>query len=90
MFLAVPNNALSKYDWFSLCNETSVDAALDRLNAAVTQAIDLAVPSRHIKERRCTAWFSGKLKAYFKKYFYRNYNKLKIFLGQILFPQEIV
>jgi hypothetical protein len=34
-------NALSTYDWSSLNNETSVDAAVDRLNVPVTQAIDL-------------------------------------------------
>jgi hypothetical protein len=35
-------NALSNYDWTLLYNETSADAAVDRLNHAVTQAIDLA------------------------------------------------
>jgi hypothetical protein len=37
---AVLYNALSNYDRSSLYNETSVDAAVDRLNVAVTQAID--------------------------------------------------
>jgi hypothetical protein len=49
---AVLYNALSNYDWSSLYNETSVDAAIDRLNVAVTQAIDLAVPSGHIKKHK--------------------------------------
>jgi hypothetical protein len=45
----VLHNALSNYDWSSLHNEISVDAAVDRLNVAVTQAIDLAVPYGDIK-----------------------------------------
>jgi hypothetical protein len=45
---AVLYNVLSNYDWSSLYNETSVDAAVDRLNVAVTQAIHLAVPSGYI------------------------------------------
>jgi hypothetical protein len=40
---------LSTYDWSSLYNERSVDAAVNRLNISVTQAIDLAVPSGYIK-----------------------------------------
>jgi hypothetical protein len=43
-------NALSTYDWTLLYNEISVDAAVDRLNHAVTQAIDLAVPYGYIKK----------------------------------------
>jgi hypothetical protein len=39
-------NALSVYDWSSLQNDTSVNAAVERLTVAVTQGIDLAVPSR--------------------------------------------
>jgi hypothetical protein len=49
-------DALAAYIWSSLHNETSADAAVDRLNIAVTQAIDLAVPSGYIKKH----WFSGK------------------------------
>jgi hypothetical protein len=60
-----------------LYSETSVDAAVDRLNFAVTQAIDLAVPSGHIQKHKYPDWFSGKLKIYIKKknYFYRRYKK---------------
>jgi hypothetical protein len=50
-----------------LYSETYVDAAADRLNFAVTQAIDLAVPSGHIKKHKYPDWFSGKLKTYIKK-----------------------
>jgi hypothetical protein len=71
-------NALSNYDWSSLYNKTSVDATVDRLNVAVTQAIDLAVPSGHINKHKYYAWFSGKLKAYIKRnYFHRRYKKYK-------------
>jgi hypothetical protein len=69
---------LSIYGWSSLNNETSVDAAIDRLNVAVIHAIDLALPSGYIKKHKYPAWFSRKLKAYIKKnyeYFYRRYMK---------------
>jgi hypothetical protein len=65
-------NDLSANASTSVYNETSFDAAVDRLNAAATQAIDLAVPSGYIKKHKYPAWFSGKLKAYIKiNYFYR-------------------
>jgi hypothetical protein len=41
-------NALFTYDWSALYNETPVDAAVDRLNTAGTQAIDSAVPSGRV------------------------------------------
>jgi hypothetical protein len=47
-----------------------VDATVDRLNAAVTQAIDIAVPSGYIKKRKYPAWFSGTLTAYMEKKIY--------------------
>jgi hypothetical protein len=40
---AVLYNALYNYDWSSLYNETSVDSAVDRLNFAVTQAINILI-----------------------------------------------
>jgi hypothetical protein len=65
---------LSTYDWSSLHNGTSADAAVDRLNVAVNQAIGLTVPFGYIKKHKYSAWFSGKLKAYIKKNnFYRRY-----------------
>jgi hypothetical protein len=64
---AVLYNALYTYDWSSLYNETSVDATVDRLNYAVTKAIDLAVPYGYIGKHKHPAWFSGKLKTYIKK-----------------------
>jgi hypothetical protein len=45
---AVLYNAFSNYDWSSLYNKTSVDAAVDRLNVAITQAVDLDVPSGYV------------------------------------------
>jgi hypothetical protein len=76
---AVLYNALYNCEWSSLYNETSVDAAVDRLNFSVTQAIDLAVPSGHIKKHKYPDWFSGKLENDIKKknYFYRRYKKYK-------------
>jgi hypothetical protein len=53
--------ALSNYDLDPLYKETSVDAAVDRLNAAVTEAMDLAVPFGLIKRKKYPSWFSGKL-----------------------------
>jgi hypothetical protein len=38
-------NALFTYNWSAIYNEMSVDAAVDRLNAAIMQAITSAVPS---------------------------------------------
>jgi hypothetical protein len=38
---SVLHTVLSTHYWSSLYNEISVDAAIDRLNVAVTQAIDL-------------------------------------------------
>jgi hypothetical protein len=66
-------NDLSNYDWPSLYNETSVDAAVDRINVAITQAADLVVPTKHIIKHKYPSWISGKLEAYIKKknYFYR-------------------
>jgi hypothetical protein len=58
-------NTLSTYDWSSLYNEISVDAAVDRLNVAVTQATDL--PSGYITKHKSAAWFSGKLKFALKR-----------------------
>jgi hypothetical protein len=43
-------SALSNYDWSSLRNRTSVVAAIVRLNAVTTHAIDLAVSSGHTKK----------------------------------------
>jgi hypothetical protein len=76
---AVQYNALSNCDWPSLYNDTSADAAIERLNVAVSQTLDLAVPCGQIKKHKYPAWFSGKLKAFIEKknYFYRCYKYLK-------------
>jgi hypothetical protein len=91
---AVLYNVMSTYDWFSVYNETSADAAFDRLNIAVTRAIDLAVPSGYIKKHTYPAWFSGKLKVNIKKknYFYRRYKKFKAdyFCGKFSFHRKLV
>jgi hypothetical protein len=71
------HNALFTYDWSALYNETSVDAAVDRLNAVVAQAINLAVPCGCVTKHKYPIWFSGRLRSYIKKknYFYRRYKK---------------
>jgi hypothetical protein len=45
---------------FHSITKTCVVAAVDRLNAAVTQAIDLAVLPGHIKKHKYLTWFSAK------------------------------
>jgi hypothetical protein len=64
---AVIYNYLSSYYLSSLYKETSVDAAIGRLNVAVTLAIDLGLPSGYLKKHKDPAWVSGNLKAYIKK-----------------------
>ena len=72
-------NTLLSYDWSSLLNVSSVDAAVDMLNDAVTHAINVAIPTGTISKHKYPVWFSGRLKAYIRKknYFYRRYKKLK-------------
>jgi hypothetical protein len=53
-------NALFTYYLSSLYNETSVDAAVERLHFAVTQAIDLVIPPGHIKKYKYPAWLKIK------------------------------
>jgi hypothetical protein len=53
-------------------------ATVGRSNAAVTQAIDLAVPSGHSKKHEYLPWISGKLILHSKKkYFYIRFKKFK-------------
>jgi hypothetical protein len=59
---AVLCNAVSSYDWPWIHNGTSVEAAVDRSNAAETQAIDSTVPSGHVQERQYPARVSAKSK----------------------------
>jgi hypothetical protein len=60
-------------------NETTVDAAVDRLTVAVTHAIEKAVPTGCIKRCKFPVWFSNELKSYIRKknYFYRRFKKYK-------------
>jgi hypothetical protein len=60
-------NTLLTYDWSALYNETSVDAVVDILNAAVAQAINLAVPSGCVTKHKYPVWFSGRLRSCIKK-----------------------
>jgi hypothetical protein len=84
---------LSNYDWSPLYHETSVDAAVVRLNVAVSQAIDLAIPSGYIKKHKNPAWFSKELKDCIKKnYFYKRYKKYKAdsFMTNFIFCRKFV
>jgi hypothetical protein len=76
-------NALSTYDWSSLYNETSADAAVDRLNFAVTKTIDLAVPSGYIEKHAYLTWFYGKLKVNIFIDFIRSV-RLTVFMANFL------
>jgi hypothetical protein len=60
-------NTLSTYDWSSLYNEISVDAAVDRLTVAVTHSIAKAIPTGCIKRCKFPVWFSNELKSYIRK-----------------------
>jgi hypothetical protein len=57
---AVLCNALSTYDRSALYNETYVDAAVDRLNVAVTHATNIAVRSGYIKKLSCMVVYKTK------------------------------
>jgi hypothetical protein len=72
-------NALSTYDWSSVYNESSVDAAIDRLSVGVTLAIAMSVPTGCTNRCKFPVWFSSKLKSYMRKknYFYRHFKKYK-------------
>jgi hypothetical protein len=50
-----------------LHNESSVYAAVDRLNATVTEARDLEIPFWLMRKNKYPSWFSGKLKFYIRK-----------------------
>lgn len=60
-------NTLTTYDWSSLYNETSVDAAVARLIVTVTQAILKAVRTVSLKKSKFPVWFSENIKYYIKK-----------------------
>jgi hypothetical protein len=55
-------DALSNYDLTPLYKVSSVDADVDRLNAVVTEAMDLAVPFGLMRKNKYPYWFSGKFK----------------------------
>jgi hypothetical protein len=61
-------SSLSNYDRSSLRNETSVDAAIVRLNVVTTQTIDLAVSSGHTKKHYALSYLiSWKIKIVLKR-----------------------
>jgi hypothetical protein len=72
-------NTLSTYDWSSVYNETSVDAAVDRLTVPVTHAIAMSVPTGYTNRCKFPVRFSSEFKSYIreKNYFYRRFKKYK-------------
>jgi hypothetical protein len=59
--------------WSSLYNETSAEAAVYRLNVAVTEAIDLAVPSGYIRKHKYPTEFTE----IFLDFFHRPVNSVQ-------------
>lgn len=70
---------LSNHDWTPLHKESCVDAAVARLNTAVSDAMDLTIPSGLINKNKYPSWFSAKLIFYIrnKDYLYRCLKKSK-------------
>jgi hypothetical protein len=56
---ALLHNALSAYDWSSLYNKTSVDAAVERLSVVATEAINSPLPCGHIEHINSLLAFLG-------------------------------
>ena len=71
-------NTRSTYEWSALYNVT-VDAIVYRLVVAVTQAIETAVPTVHIKKCELSIWCFEYFKYYVKRknYFYRNFKQCR-------------
>jgi hypothetical protein len=57
-------NFLSSYDWSCVYREASVDSAVTQLNAAVSEAMHLAVPYKCIRKSKYLCWFSNTLTYY--------------------------
>jgi hypothetical protein len=60
----IVHNTLLSYDWSSLYNESSVDYAVDMLNATLMKSVNLAVPVGRVSKHKYPAWFSSRLKTY--------------------------
>jgi hypothetical protein len=88
------SDALYNFVWASLCKESSVDAAVNKLNAAVTEAMNSAVPFGLMRRNKYPSCYSRKLKFYTrkKKYFYRRFKKFKAeyFYNKISFYRKLV
>lgn len=87
-------NTLLSHDWSSLYSESSVDAAVDRLNDVIIKAINLAVPIGRVSKHKYPAWFSSRLKTYINKknYFHRRYKQFKTdcFYDKFSFYRKLV
>jgi hypothetical protein len=58
---------LSNCDWSCVLNENSVDSAVHRLTARVSEAINEVIPSLITNSSTFPHWFSSSLKYYIKK-----------------------
>jgi hypothetical protein len=60
-----------------VCLILSVDANIDRIKPAVTEAMDMAIPFGWIRKNKYPSWFSGKLKFCIKRVYI--YNSSEVF-----------
>jgi hypothetical protein len=68
---------LCTYDWSSVYETTSVDVAVASLNAAVSGAMEQAIPRGYSSKSKFPPWFSYTLRYYINKknYFHRRFKK---------------
>jgi hypothetical protein len=58
---------LSSYDWSCVYLQSSVNTAVTLLNAALSGAMDLAIPYKYSIRSKYPCWFSSTLKYYLSK-----------------------
>jgi hypothetical protein len=70
-------NLLSRYDWSSVYETPSVDTAVASLSAAVSVAMDKAIPCGYSRKSKFPPWFSHTLRYYIakKNYFHHRFKK---------------
>jgi hypothetical protein len=67
---------LSCYDWSCVYRESTVGSAVTQLNAAVSEAMALAIPYNYSIRSKYPCWFSSTLKYYIsKKYLFSSLQK---------------
>jgi hypothetical protein len=60
----VVRNALTAYNWPEVCSNTTADAAVDSLSAAVHYATDQFVPSGFITRNKYSSWLTVSSRLY--------------------------